>query len=67
MPRYTLRTLLILLAIGPPLLARVWWTRGETLHAFYRTPPEAWFQLLGLAIAIAVVAAELRRRAIASL
>jgi hypothetical protein len=26
MPRYKLRTLLILLAIGPPILAGVWWT-----------------------------------------
>jgi hypothetical protein len=26
MPRYKLRTLLILLAVGPPMLARMWWT-----------------------------------------
>jgi len=61
--QYRLRTLLIVMALMPPLLAEAWWTRGETLNAFYRTPPEAWFQLLGLAIAIVVVAAELRRRA----
>ena len=29
MPRYRLRTLLILLAVGPMVLAWVWWLRGS--------------------------------------
>jgi len=28
MPRYSLRTLLILLALGPPILALCWWRYG---------------------------------------
>lgn len=29
MPRYSLRTLLVLLAIGPPMVAGVWWIYRE--------------------------------------
>ena len=64
MSRYSLRTLLMLLAMGPPLAARAWWTHEETFAALSRTPPEAWIQLLGLTIATIVVAAEFRRRAL---
>ena len=56
--RYRLRTLLILLTVGPPMLARAWWTRGATLDAVHRASPEVWIQLLGLAVASAVVAAD---------
>ena len=61
--RYCLRTLLIVLALGPPLLARAWFTRGETVAAVGRMSPEVWIQLLGLAVAIIVIAVELHRRA----
>jgi hypothetical protein len=30
--RYSLRTLLIILALGPPILAVAWWLRGELLQ-----------------------------------
>ena len=59
--QYRLRTLLILMAGAPPLLARAWWTRGATLDAVHRASPEVWMQFLGLAVASAVVAAEFHR------
>ena len=60
--RFHLRTLLILLAIGPPLLAYVWLTREKTLAAFQRASPELFFQLLALTVALVVVTVEVRRR-----
>jgi hypothetical protein len=36
MPRYKLRTLLILLAVAPPLLAGAWWVLGLPDDAFPR-------------------------------
>ena len=45
MPRYKLRTLLIVLAIGPPLLAGLWF--------LIRTP---WFPIAWLPLAIGVLA-----------
>jgi hypothetical protein len=59
--RYRLRTLLILLFVGPPLLARAWFKRWETVAAVGRTSPEEWLCLLLLAVAIVVVFAELAR------
>jgi hypothetical protein len=37
MLRYRLRTLLIVLALGPPVLAVVWWNTPEWV-AFWRPP-----------------------------
>jgi len=59
--QFRLRTLLIVLALGPPLLARAWVKRWETVAAVGRTSPEEWISLLLLAVAIAVVVAELAR------
>ena len=61
--QYRLRTLLIILALAPPLLARTWFTRGETVAAVGRMSPDVWISLLGLAVAIIVIAVELHRRA----
>jgi hypothetical protein len=61
MLRYRLRTLLIALALGPPILARIWFTRAETVAAISRTSAEVWIRFLGLAVAIVVVAVELSR------
>jgi hypothetical protein len=62
MLRYKLRTLLILMTVLPPLLARVWFTRWDTIAALRRMPHENWFSLLGVAVAIAVVVTEIARR-----
>ena len=42
MPRYRLRTLLILLAVGPPIIAGGYWTWKE-----WTRPPTAWGGMLG--------------------
>jgi hypothetical protein len=34
MPRYKLRTLLILLAVGPPMLAGVWFAREKAVERY---------------------------------
>jgi hypothetical protein len=60
--QYRLRTLMIVLALLPPVLAHAWVTRGTTLDAIHRASPEVPFQLLALAVAIFVVTAEFRRR-----
>jgi hypothetical protein len=61
--RYSLRTLLILLAVVPPVLGTVWLTRSETLAALQRSPPESWVQLLLYFVAVIVLAVEFQRRA----
>jgi hypothetical protein len=61
--RFRLRTLLILMAIAPPLLAAVWLSRTETLAAVQRSPPENWGRLFLWLVAAIVVAAEFHRRA----
>ena len=50
MPRYSLRTLLILLAIGPPLLAGVWFVRAALIPSL-----AALFAAIVLGICSAVV------------
>jgi hypothetical protein len=60
--RYRLRTLLILLAVGPPLLAAAWQAREVLIAAAQRTSFESWFRLLEVAVAIVVVAVAISRR-----
>jgi len=60
MPRYSLRTLLILLAIGPPMLAWVCWPTVQrllwpapkriqgNLHVISSPPDGKWIELHGL-------------------
>ena len=49
--RFRLRTLLIVLALLPPVLAHAWATREVTLDAIRRASPEVPFQLLAFAVA----------------
>jgi hypothetical protein len=48
MPRYSLRTLLILSAIGPPLLSMAWWF-GLWLYGYRLHPTLAAVLLIGIA------------------
>jgi len=59
--RYRLRTLLIVLAIAPPLVARAWFTREQTALAMQRTSVETWICLVMVVVAFAVSVREIRR------
>jgi hypothetical protein len=61
--RYKLRTLLIFLAVLPPVLARMWFTRGAIFAAVGRMSAEDRLSLTGLAVAFVVVIVEVTRRA----
>jgi hypothetical protein len=60
--QFRLRTLLIVLAVGPPLLAATWQARGVLIAAAQRLSFESWFRLLEVAVAIVVVAVAISRR-----
>ena len=59
---FRLRTLLIVLAVGPPLLAGACQSRGLLIAAALRASGEDWFRLLEVAVAIVVVAVAISRR-----
>ena len=69
MPRYKLRTLLIVSAIGPPLLAVIYFTSAALARIVERSQREDWQQLILLAtslsclISLLTVVAAISRRA----
>ena len=60
--RYRLRTLLIVLAVGPPLIWAAWLALGPVIAAAQRSSAEDWIRLLLVVIAIVVVARTLPLR-----
>ena len=60
--RYRLRTLLIVLGIGPPLIWAAWLALGPAIRAAQRSSVEDWIRLLLVVVAIVVVAGSLPLR-----
>lgn len=52
--RYRLRTLLILLALSPPAIWKIWLARHSIVAAMQRTSGEDWLCLLALCVALVV-------------
>ena len=52
--QFRLRTLLIVLALGPPLVARAWFTREQTVAALHGTTWETWICLVMVIVAFTV-------------
>jgi hypothetical protein len=65
--RFRLRTLLIVLALGPPLVARAWFTREQAVAALQQTTFETWLCLAMVIVAFVVVVRGIRRSASGSL
>jgi hypothetical protein len=65
--QYRLRTLLIVLAIAPPLMARAWFTREQTAAALQRTNVETWICLGMVVVALAISLRDFRRFASSTL
>lgn len=61
--KFRLRTLLILLAVAPPLLARAWFTKEQTVAAFQRTTFENWVCLVMVVVGIALSVRAIRQSA----
>ena len=60
--RFRLRTLMIVLAVLPPLLARAWFTRGQTVAAAHRATAEDWVCLILFFAVLAGTAVAIRNR-----
>jgi hypothetical protein len=65
--QYRLRTLLIVLALGPPLVARLWLTREQTVAALQRTNFQTWICLAMVILGFAVAVRGIKRAASGSL
>jgi hypothetical protein len=62
--RYRLRTLLIVLAVGPAMIWAVWLALGPVIAAAQRSSAEDWIRLLLVVIAIVVIARSVPRRSL---